>query len=92
MRVADDDASVAWELLRSSGVCAACLSTVTSVASRLMDGVRHTVGLLERGEGEPWTTIVADHGHDLGRLGVGVPLVPFAQERSAARGRRQAAQ
>lgn len=33
-----------------------------------MNGVRHTVGLLERGDAEPRTTIVADHGHDLTAL------------------------
>jgi hypothetical protein len=57
-----------------------------------MNGVSHTVGLPERGEGEPRMTVVADHGHDRGRLGAGVLLVPFAQERSAARGHRQAVQ
>jgi len=58
----------------------------------LMNGVRQTVGLPERGDRERWTTNVADHGHDLDRLAVGVLLVPFAEEQSPARGSRQAAQ
>ena len=48
----------------------------------LMNGVRNTVGLPERGDREPRTTDVADHGHDLDRLAVGVLLVPFAEEQS----------
>ncbi len=59
---------------------------------RLMDGVGHIVGLPERGDREPRTTYVADHGHDLARLAIGVLLVPFAEEQAAARGSRQAAQ
>jgi hypothetical protein len=89
MRVADDDASVAWELLRVvSGL--RCELVERDVGRELlMNGVRHTVGLPERGDGEPRTTNVADHGHDLDRLAVGVLLVPFAEEQSAARGRRR---
>ena len=55
---------------------------------QLIDGVRHTVGLPERGDREPRTTNVADHGHDLDRVPICVLLVPFAEERSAARGGR----
>ena len=51
-------------------------------------GVRHAVGLAERGDREPLTTNVADHGHDLNRVPICVVLVAFAEERSAARGRR----
>ncbi len=58
----------------------------------LMNGVRHTVGLPERGDREPRTTNVADHGNHLDPLAVGVLLVSFAEEQSAARGSRQAAQ
>ena len=46
-----------------------------------MYGVRNTVGL-PCGDGESRTTNVADHGHDLDRLAVGVLLVPFAEEQS----------
>ena len=35
---------------------------------RLIDGVRHTVGLPESGDREPRATNVADHGHDLNRV------------------------
>ena len=38
------------------------------------------MGLPECGNGESGTTNVADHGHDLDRLAVGVLLVPFAEE------------
>jgi hypothetical protein len=41
---------------------------------------------------EPRTTNVADHGHDLDRLAIGVLLIPVAEEQSAARGSRQAAE
>jgi len=91
MRVADDDASVAWSCSASSRVCGAELVERDVCRELLMNGVRNTVGLPERGDGEPRTTNVADHGHDLDRLVVGVLLVPFAEEQSAARGRRQAA-
>lgn len=40
----------------------------------LMNGVRNTVGL-PCGDGESRTTNVADHGHDLDRVAVGVLLV-----------------
>jgi hypothetical protein len=45
-----------------------------------------------RGDREPRTTNVADHGHDLDRLAIGVLLVPFAEKQSAAPGSRQAAE
>jgi hypothetical protein len=57
---------------------------------QLIDGVRHTVELPESGDREPRTTTVADHVHDLNRVGICVLLVPFAEERSAARGSRRA--
>jgi hypothetical protein len=41
---------------------------------------------------EPRTTNVADHGHDLDRLAIGVLLIAFAEEQSAPRGGWQAAQ
>ena len=44
------------------------------------------IGLPGRADREPRTTNVADHGHDLDRLALGVLLVPFAEEQSAARG------
>jgi hypothetical protein len=40
---------------------------------------------------EPRTTNVADHGHDLDSLAIGVLLIPFAEEQSSARGSRQTA-
>jgi hypothetical protein len=57
-----------------------------------MDGVGQIVGLPERGDREPRTTNVADHGHELDRLAIGVLLVPLAEEQAAARGSRQVAQ
>jgi hypothetical protein len=92
MRVADDDASVAWELLRVVSGLRCELVERDVCRELLMNGVRNTVGLPECGDGEPRTTNVADHAHDLDRLVVGVLLVPFAEEQSAARGRRLAAQ
>ena len=92
MRVADDDASVAWELLRVVSGLRCELVERDVCRELLMNGVRNAVGLPECGDGEPRTTNVADHGHDLDRLAVGVLLVPFAEEQSAARGRRLAAQ
>jgi hypothetical protein len=72
---------------------------------QLVDGIRLTVELSERGDREPWTTNIAergdreprttniaDHGHDLDRLAICVLLVPFADEQAAARERREAAQ
>jgi hypothetical protein len=59
---------------------------------QLRDGVGHIVGSSERGDREPRTTNVADHGHDLDRLDIGVLLVPFVEEQPAARGSRPAAQ
>jgi hypothetical protein len=85
MRVADDDASVAWELLRVVSGRRCELVERDVCRELLMNGVRHTVGLPERGDREPRTTNVADHGHDLDRL----LLVRFAEEQSPARGRRQ---
>ena len=86
MRVADDDASVAWELLRVvSGL--RCELVERGVCRELrMNGVRNTVGLPECGDGEPRTTNVADHGHDLDRVAVGVLLAPFAEERQRRAG------
>jgi hypothetical protein len=54
------------------------------------------VGISQGGVGgardrEPRTTAVADHGDDRDRRAIGVLLIPFAEERSAARGSRQAA-
>ena len=92
MRVADDDASVAWELLRVVSGLRCELVERDVCRELLMNGMRNTVGLPERRDGEPRTTNVADHGHDLDRLAVGVLLVPFAEEHSVARGRRLAAQ
>ena len=57
-----------------------------------MDGVGHIVGLGERDDRESRTTNVADHGHDLDRLAIGVLLVPFAEEQATARESRQVAQ
>ncbi|MGN6170307.1 MAG: hypothetical protein ACTHQQ_19365 [Solirubrobacteraceae bacterium] len=59
---------------------------------QLVYGVRLSVGLAERGDREPRSTTIADHGHDLDRLAICVLLVPFAEEQAPARGRRQAAQ
>ena len=57
MRVADDDASVAWELLRVVSGLRCELVERDVCRELLMDGVRHTVGLPERGDGEPRTTM-----------------------------------
>ena len=88
MQVADDDASVAWELLRVVSVLRFKLVESNVCREQLMDGVGHIVGLPERGDREPRTTNVAGHGHDLHRVPICVLLVPFAEERSAARGSR----
>ena len=92
MQVADEDASVALELLRVVSVLRSKLVESNVCREQLMDGVGHIVGLGERGDREPRTTNVADHGHDLDRLAIGVLLVPFAGEQAAARGSRQVAQ
>jgi hypothetical protein len=92
LQVADDDASVAWELLRVVSVLRSKPVESDVCRERLMDGVGHIVGLPERGDRKPRTTNGADHGHDLDRLAIGVLLVPFAEEQAAARGSRQAAQ
>jgi hypothetical protein len=92
MQVADDDASVAWELLRVVSVLRSKLVESDVCREQLMDGVGHIVGLPERGDRKPRTTNVADHGHDLDRLAIGVLLVPVAGEQAATRGSRQASQ
>ena len=92
MQLADDDASVAWELLRVVSVLCSKLVESNVCREQLMDGVGHIVGLGERDDREPPTTNVADHGHDLDRLAIGVLLVPFAEGPAAARRGRQAAQ
>ena len=83
---------VAWESLRVGPVLASKLVESDVCREQLMDGVGRLVGLGERGYREPRTTNVADHGHDLDRLAIGVLLVAFAEEQAAARGSRQAAQ
>jgi len=75
-----------------SRVCASKLVERDVCREQLVEGVRLTVRLPERGDREPRTTNVANHGHDLDRLAIGVLLVPFAEEQAAARGSRQAAQ
>ena len=92
MQVAADDASVAWELLRVVSGLRCELVERDVCRELLMNGMRNTVGLPERRDGEPRTTNVADHGHDLDSLATGVLLIPFAEEQSAARGSRQAAE
>ncbi len=76
----------------SSRVRAPSLSSVTSVASSSWVASGSPWGLPQRGDREPRTTNVADDGHDLDRLAIGVLLVPFGEEQAAARGSRQAAQ
>ena len=44
-----------------------------------MNGVRNAVGLPDAGT-ESTDDHVADHGHGLDRVAVGVLLVPFAEE------------
>jgi len=85
MQVADDDASVAWELLRVvSGLRSELVERdVCRKQSRVASGTPW--GLPQRGDREPRTPKVADDGHDLDRLAIGVLLVPFAWEQSAAR-------
>jgi len=83
---------VAWKLL---GVVSALRSELVerdACREQLIDGVRHTVGLPENGDREPRTTNVADHGHDLNRAPIGGLLAPFAEEKLASRGCRQAVQ
>jgi len=93
MQLADDDASIAWELLRVVSVLRSKLVESNVCREQLMDGVGHIVGLGERDDREPRTTNVADHGHNLGRRrAIGVLLVAFAEEQAAACGGRQAAQ
>jgi len=74
--------SVAWELLRVVSGLRCELVERDVCRELLMNGVRNTVGLPECGDGESRATNVADHGHDLDRLAVGVLLVPFAEEQS----------
>jgi hypothetical protein len=92
MQVADDDTSVALELLRVVSVLRSKLVESNVCREQLMDDVGHIVGLPERGDREPRTTNVADHGHDLDRLAIVVLLVAFAEEQAAARGSRRVAQ
>jgi hypothetical protein len=92
MQLADDDASVAWELLRVVSVLCSKLVESNVCREQLMDGVGHIVGLPERDDRESRTTNVADHGHDLDRLAIVVLLVAFAEEQAAARESRQVAQ
>jgi hypothetical protein len=92
MQAAGDDAAVAWESPRVVSALPSELVERDVCREQLIDGVRHTVGLPESGDREPRTTNVADHGHDLDRVAIGVLLVPSAEEQSAARGSRQAAQ
>lgn len=68
MRVAGDDASVAWELLRVVSGLRCELVEPDLCRELLMGGVRNTVGLPARGDGERRTPNVAEHGHDLDRL------------------------
>jgi hypothetical protein len=93
MQVAADDASVAWELLPRFGRCSAlrAWSSAAIVASSSWKASARA-GLPGRCDREPRTTNVADHGHDLDSLAIGVLLIPFAEEQSAARGSRQAAE
>jgi hypothetical protein len=74
--------SVAWELLRVVSGLRCELVERDVCRELLMNGVRNTVGLPECGDGESRATNVADNGHDLDRLAVGVLLVPFAEEQS----------
>ena len=46
---------------------------------QLIDGVRHAVGLPERGDREPLTINVADYGHDLKGVPICVVLVAFCR-------------
>ncbi|MGZ6662109.1 MAG: hypothetical protein ACXVHL_32740 [Solirubrobacteraceae bacterium] len=80
MQVADDDASVAWELLARFGRCSAlrAWSSATFVASSSWKASA-TAGLPGRGDREQRTTNVADHGHDLDGLAIGVLLIPIAE-------------
>ena len=82
VRVGDDDASVGWGLFRVVSGLRCELVERDVCRELLMNGVRLAVGLPERGDGEPRTTNVADHGHDVDRLAVGVLLVPFAEGQS----------
>jgi hypothetical protein len=93
VQVADKDASVAWELLRSFREMLRAPTSVERDVCReqLQEGISHG-GLPGRGEREPRTTNVADHRLDLDRLAIGVRVIPFAEEQSTARGGRQAAQ
>ncbi len=68
MRVGDDDASVAWEWLRVVSGLRCELVEGDVCRELLMNGVRRTVGLPERGDGEPRTTNVADDDHDVDAL------------------------
>ena len=79
MQFADEDASVAWELLASFRLSAPSLSSARFVASNSWKASARA-GLPGRGDREPRMTNVADQGHDRDRLAIGVLLVPFAEE------------
>jgi hypothetical protein len=75
MQVADDP-SVARESPPRFGRCSAlrAWSSATFVASSSWKASARA-GLPGRGDREPRTTNVADHGHDLDRLAIGVLLI-----------------
>jgi hypothetical protein len=56
MQLGDDDASVAWELLRVVSVLRFKLVESNVCREQLMDGVGHIVGLGERDDREPRTS------------------------------------
>ena len=72
-------------------LCAPSLVERDVCREQIVEGIRQG-GVAGRGDREARPTNVADHGHDLDRLAIGVLLIPFAEEQSAARGGRQAAQ
>ena len=80
MPVPTTTTSVAWELLRV--VLGLRCELVERDVRRelLMNGVRNTVGLPERGDGEPRTPKRRGPRHHLDSLAVGVLLVQFAEE------------
>ena len=93
MQVAADDASVAWELLASfrEMLCAPSLVEPDVCRERLVEAISQG-GVAGRCDREPRTTNVADLGHELDSLAIGVLLIPFAEEQSAVRGSRLAAE
>ena len=72
-------------------LCAPSLVQRDVCREQLVEGISQG-GVAGRGDREARPTNVADHGHDRDRLAIGVLLIPFAEEQSAARGSRQAAQ